>query len=370
MTLIFLSPCGTSLLTNKTDESLRKRLIATANAKVNDLKPDEKAIIDEHLESRRQLLNNSETDLQEVKRLSAELNGIITYYDGQLPQSSGDIHYILATDTYQGREVADIVVNWLQKRGFNAQVQVFNDLATNSIESFRVAMSDLIQWCDQTLGGYQENQYFQVIFNLTGGFKSVNGFLQAVGMFYASECIYIFQSSSELLRIPRLPISLDQSAVVGEHLMTFRRLSYQQLPVSDCRGIAETLLFESDGFVELSEWGKLIWTQAKPNYYKQKLLPPLSSRLVFSPEFERSVERSQIQPDRLLTLNERLDDLSRYLDTDGRENLRRLDFKALKGKPFADSTHECDVWGDSGDRIFGHYLAEGRYQCDRLGGHL
>ncbi len=370
MTLIFLSPCGTSLLTNQTDQSLRSLLIRTANAKVDDLTPEEKAIIDEHLESRHQLLNHSETDLKKVKDLSAELNGIITYYGGQIPQSGGDIHYILATDTYLGRSAAEMVANWLKNRGLKAQFQVFNDLATNSVESFRVAMSELVKWCEDCLQAFQGNPHFQVIFNLTGGFKSVNGFLQAVGMFYADECIYIFQSSSELLRIPRLPISLDKTAVVGEHLMTFRQLSYQQLPVSDCRGIAETLLFESDGVVGFSEWGELVWQRAKRAYYEQELLPPLSSRLVFSPEFERSVERFKRQPDRLLTLNERLDDLSRYLESQGRENLRKLDFKPLKGNPFADSTHECDLWSDRGDRIFGHYLPDGRYQCDRLGDHL
>lgn len=229
-------------------------------------------------------------------------------------------------------------------------------------------MSELIEWCDATLKNYQNNSQVNVIFNLTGSFKSVNGFLQAVGMFYADECVYIFQFSSELLRIPRLPITLDSTGVIEQHLTTFRQLEYQQLPLSQCQGIPETLLFRDGEFVGLSEWGKLLWKQAKSNYYERELLLPWSSKLVYSTEFGNSVER--VQPDRLFTLNERLDDLSRYLETNGQENPRKLDFKQLKGKPFEDSTYECDVWGDRGDRIFGHYLANGRYQCDRLGKHL
>lgn len=369
MAQILVSPCGTSLLTNKTTPELRQLLLTTTNAKDSDLKSDEKVIIDEHIKSRSELLNSSELDIKIVKDLSAELNGIITYHKGKLPQSSEDIYYILGTDTYQGRQVADIVVNWLRDRGLNAQSKIIQDLATKEIDSFRVAMSDLIQWCDETLEPYQNNDYYQVIFNLTGGFKSVNGFLQAVGMFYADECIYIFQFSSELLRIPRLPITLDSKGVIEKYLKEFRQLEYkQQLPISDCKGIPETLLWQNEEFVTLSEWGKLIWKKVKRSYYEKELLPSLSSKLMYSSKFHKSVEG--LQRDRLFTLNERLDDLSQYLDSKGKYNPSRLDFKALQGKPFSDSTHECDVWGDSGDRIYGHYLSDGCYQCDRIGKHL
>jgi CRISPR/Cas system-associated protein Csm6 len=63
-----------------------------------------------------------------------------------------------------------------------------------------------------------------VVFNLTGGFKSVQGFLQAISSFYADETIYIFQFSSELLQIPRLPIKLDTQGIIDENLTIFRRL--------------------------------------------------------------------------------------------------------------------------------------------------
>ena len=147
-----------------------------------------------------------------------------------------------------------------------------SDLATSDPERFRLAMSKLIEWCDETLTGYRE-QNWHVIFSLTGGFKGVNGFLQAIAMFYAHESVYIFQSSSQLLRIPRLPITIDKEGVVGKHLSIFRRLAVE-FPVThrEAEGIPETLLFPVDEQVMLSEWGELVWRQAKPTYYEQELL--------------------------------------------------------------------------------------------------
>jgi len=369
MAQILLSPCGTSLLTNQIDQDLRKKLSMNTNTNESDLNSDDKRIIDEHIKKRRQYLYDLKDDLKSVKELSAELNGIITYYQGKIPELSHDIHYILGTDTYQGRQVVKIVGDWLRDRGLNTQEKIIQDLATKNIDSFRLSMSDLIQWCDETFQCYQNSQHDKVIFNLTGGFKSVNGFLQTIGTFYADECIYIFQFSSELLRIPRLPIKLDPEGVMNQNLNTFRQLqSNKKLPISECQGIPETLLWQDDGFVSLSEWGQLIWKQGKRNYYQKELLTPLSLKLVYSEEFKKNVQK--LQPDRLYTLNERLDDLSEYLESKGEHNPRKLDFKALKGKPFSDATHECDIWGDRGDRLYGHYLTDDRYQCDRIGKHL
>lgn len=117
---IFLSPCGTSLLTNQTENSLRSLLQQTANYRESELKADQKRDIDQHINNRRQWLNNPDTNLQTVQQLSAELNGIITYYQGKLPtpqESTGNLYYVLGTDTYQGQQVAQLVVEWLNNQG-------------------------------------------------------------------------------------------------------------------------------------------------------------------------------------------------------------------------------------------------------------
>ena len=265
---VFISPCGTSLLTNATDKERRQLLIQTANCQEEELTPEQKREIDVHLQERRQQL--IEADLETVKQLSAELHGIIAYHNGNLSAGktgTPDQHFLLVTDTYQGKQVGDMVAQWLNLHQLQAQkVEEIPDLATGDREAFRWAMTELISWCDGTLSGYRKDGW-HVVFNLTGGFKSVNGFLQAVGMFYAHESVYIFQSSSQLLRIP--PRCLDDHGSNSEY------------------------------------------------------------------------------------------------------NLKSLDFKPLKGKPFPDSTHECDAWSDQdAKRLYGHYESNGQFMIDRLGKHL
>lgn len=367
----FVSTCGTSLLTNQTDSQLRNLLMKTANCGENDLKTEEKNTIDGHIQ---QIQNKLQCmDLMEVKKISAELNGILTYYKNQIPAGKGtpDSHYLLVSDTYQGGKVGEIIANWLRQHNLLVEVVKIADLATNNRDNFRLAMSELINWCNNTLTGYRESGY-QIIFNLTGGFKSVQGFLQTVGMFYADECVYIFQFSSQLLQIPRLPIKLDLEEIVGKNLDVFRKLnSHISVTKVETHNIPETLLFfmEEDEQVQLSEWGELIWLQAKPNYYQQKLLSPLSDKLVYSEEFKNNV--SNLPKNRIKEINIRCDQISRYLDFNQQDDLKSFDFKQLKGKGYKNSTHECDAWADGkAKRLFGHFIEDGKYIIDCLGNAL
>ncbi|MGI0482776.1 hypothetical protein ACN4EE_18570 [Geminocystis sp. CENA526] len=184
---------------------------------------------------------------------------MLTYYNDQIPSLAGtpDTHFILVSDTYQGGKVGEILADWLMNKKLTAQVIKIADLATNNRDSFRLAMSELINWCNDTLMGYREGGY-EIIFNFTGGFKSVQGFLQSVGIFYADKCVYIFQFSSELLTIPRLPIKLDTEDIIGNNLKVFRKLDNGfTVKKNECNNIPETLLFylENEEEVTLSEWG-------------------------------------------------------------------------------------------------------------------
>lgn len=368
---LFLSSCGTSLLTNSLPDHLRQFINKTTNFNEAEIKanyPEELKEFSQFVETRQKQLLSDDTDLTQVQKMSAELNALITYYGGVLPTNTADQHYLLRTDTYQAKLTAEMVATWLKKYKINATVKVIDDLKTDNADNFRIGMSNLMNWCEEEIKPFRGS--YDIIFNLTGGFKSVQGFLQTIGMFYADEILYIFQSSKELLRIPRLPINLDVNTrqEVADNLTTFRLLaSGKQLPVSQCKNISETLLFPLDGDVALSTWGELIWNQLKSDFYQKELLPPLNpNKLDYSDKFIKSIK--DITGDRLETLNKRLDDLSRHLE-DKSYNPRSLDFKELKGKPLKDSTHELDVWSDQGKRIYGHFTGD-KLIIDQLGEHL
>jgi len=359
---VIVSPCGTSTLTNQADGDIRTLLNETADSREQDLTSEQKLILEQYIEQRRSEI--LQADIAKVRKSSAELNGILSYYQNQIPPKQ-DIHFLLATATYQGQKTAGIIQSWLEQHGCCVQIaSISKYLNVNNTENFRIAMSELVEWAEDTLPGYRKSHY-KIVFNLTGGFKSVNGFLQAMGMFYADECVYIFQSSSELLRIPRLPVKLDPEGIIQENLTIFRRLAQDEtLPLEMCRAIPETLLHQVGDEVELSEWGELLWNRCKDDYYSEQLLEPLSPKIRYSESFQKTF--ASLPPDRKIIVNERLDQLSRCLATNQNYNPKSLDFKALKKNPCPPSTHECDAWSDlDAKRIFGHFEHE-TFVIDKL----
>jgi hypothetical protein len=123
---------------------------------------------------------------------------------------------------------------------------------------------------------------YRVVFNLTGGFKSVQGFMQALGMIYADESVYVFERTEQLLRLPRLPVQLDSTAILRQHLAVFRRIA-AGLPVHEAEvaDVPESLVNVLDGQAVFSPWGELVWQEAYRTVYGAELLEPITPKLVF-----------------------------------------------------------------------------------------
>ncbi len=360
---LIVSTCGTSLLNNNVGSDLRTLLTDFANqSKPEDVPPEQRQRIQQHLDARHGEFAR-ETDLKRLMDLSAELNGVIRFYGGN-PGVARDQHVLLATDTWLGESTARIVSDVLERHGHQVEVKRVRDLRTDDPDSFRWAMSDLVAWCAETLKGYRDTGY-RVVFNLTGGFKSVQGFMQALGMIYADESVYVFERTEQLLRLPRLPVQLDSAAILRQDFAIFRRIA-AGLPVREAEvaDVPESLVNVLDGQAVFSPWGELIWQEAYRAVYGAGLLEPITSKLRYGPRFRRSLEG--LAPDRLRHVNERLDQLARRLEEGESYNPRSLDFKPLRGGSHQGSTHECDAWADEGaKRLFGHFEG-GSYVIDRL----
>ena len=357
-----LSTCGTSLLTYRVDEPTRALATRCANKKTYEeiAEPDQKILCDLIAQVQNWLPSASRTD---VAIRSAELNTITKFY-GDQPLAPRDHHVLLCTDTWLGQQTADLVAAWLTLQGCSVEVKRQKDLQTTDLDAFQLALSELVHWSESTLPEWQKQGY-RVVFNLTGGFKSVGGFLQALAMFYADETLYIFESGTTLLRIPRLPVpvTIDTVPVVRSYLTIFRRLA-NALPTADLSRFPETLLMRVRQNAILSEWGRLVWERAKKQVYAEQIYPSPSSLLVFGLKFADSVK--DLAPDRMRILNERIDDLAHYL-TDRTFNPPSLDFKKLRGNPMPPSTHECDAWADgSAQRLFGHFDDDDTFVLDQL----
>ncbi len=360
---LIVSTCGTSLLTHNVGSDLRNILTDFANhPRAEDVPPEPRQRIQQHLDARREEFAR-ETDLKRLMDLSAELNGVIRFYGGN-PGVARDQHVLLATDTWLGEATARIVADVLERYDHQVEVKWVRDLRTDDPDSFRWAMSDLVAWCAETLKGYRDAGH-RVVFNLTGGFKSVQGFMQALGMIYADESVYVFERNEQLLRLPRLPVQLDSEDILRRHLAVFRRIE-AGLPVRDSEvaDVPESLVNVDSGQATLSLWGELIWREAYRAVYSADLLEPITPKLVLGPRFQQTLDG--LAPDRLRHVNERLDQLARRLEEGKGYNPDSLDFKPLRGGEYKGSTHECDAWADQdAKRLFGHF-EDGRYVIDRL----
>lgn len=368
MAHVIITTCGTSLLTNRVSEDIRQRLSFLANHVEKNLSPEDNKFLDDHVARRRSELLQADT--MQARRLSAELNGIIGWQEQVPPWGSpagaNDIHFLVHTGTVQGELAARAVGDWLRDHDCQSQLVPVPDLNTRSLAEFRVGATSLIRWCGDTLPIYR-NLGWRVIFNLTGGFKSIQGLMQTIGMIWADEIIYIFEFGEELLRIPRLPIRLDVEDTVRRNLNVFRRFERgESLVAADCKNIPETMILQLEGRTILSEWGELLWLDVRRRILGERLLDTIEDVLIVSKGFRRDCDG--LPADRLFEVNRALDQLSWKLR--GGPALKSAEFKKLAGKPIRSSTHELYAWSDqNARRILGHFEQE-QFMLDSLEKHL
>lgn len=314
-----LSTIGTSILTNQinnADPSKWRHLLRdSANHKTDDLNPDTEEVINTLAD--RALDKLLQNDTQMNRRISAELNGIYGIYDGRLPQKSPDQHYLICTDTAQGQKTGALIQGFLVDQGFNVSIYTPEELSTQDTAAFTTGTKALIRWLEEHVPWRHDSGY-RVIFNLVGGFKSLQGYMNTFGAFYADEVIYIFEAqTADLITIPRLPIQID-TTVIQKHLMEFVLMAAGKLyPRRELKDIPETLLEsleegDEDTDTGLSAWGTLIWNRAKADLLGEALLP--FPQLEYARTFHNDFNREN-DPKARLKLQETLAKVAYILET-------------------------------------------------------
>lgn len=293
-----LSTVGISVLLNVLDsskETLRQQLNKEANER--QLADELAHKVDELVERAKALLR--EGDVQKNRRLSAELNGLYGIYQGNLSAGKSDMHYLVATDTAMGRKAADVICAFLRENGLNVDVYVPDDLSTADPSTFSRGMKDLIHWCENTIPGYRDAGY-RVVFNLTAAFKSLQGYLNIMGMFYADEMVYIFETGSQLLSIPRLPLQVDIDALRESRMELAMMGQGHIFPQDQVASMPDGLLeIDDQGSATLSDWGELIWNRVRQELLGEDLLP--FPRLQYTDAFRKDFkdaarkERAELQ---------------------------------------------------------------------------
>jgi putative CRISPR-associated protein (TIGR02619 family) len=360
MKLLLVSTCGTSVLTNGASDEVRRWLVKIANHR--ELAAADASRLSAHAEQRRDLFAKSDDAAR--RQLSAEWAGMGAVLDRYRPAVVQ--HVLVHTDTEAGEAARDIIASALRDGGVEAQAVTADRLRTDDPIGFHEAVAELTRTLE-SYKAWRENGWL-VYFNLTGGFKAINGYLQALGMFYADRCGFLFEGSRSLMEIPRLPARLSEADDIRAYIDVFRKLeagySVQRV---EARRVPETLLHTDKARVTRSVWGADVWARVRKALLAERLLDPLSPKLTLKPAVEDAFKGAPA--DLRVQINEALDALSAHLD--GVQKVMKSNtFKKMKGKGAAPSTHEMYVTsGPGAKRLFGHYQGA-QFVVDAVGRHL
>jgi putative CRISPR-associated protein (TIGR02619 family) len=354
--LLLISTCGTSLLTNGASTGEREWLTEIANDVVVD-DPRLGTII----EARRERFVDADGPTR--RNMSAELNGIMAALDRYKPKHA--FHVLVHTDTALGKATAEVVQAALGNQSSRVSA---GGLRTNSLASFRAALGDLTKQLYELVSAYRNKGWF-IVFNLTGGFKSLNGYLQTLATLTADRCVFLFEGAAELMEIPRLPVRLADLDELRAHATSFRRLAVgYRVRAEEVTKVPESLLMEIDGEVTTSVLGDVAWARHRSTLFAEKLFAPLSDRVRVADAVQKAF--AGLTAEQKVQVNEGLDEFSAYVDQE-RPLLKSRTFKKLQGNPKRGSTHELYAWSDGGaGRLFGHYDTDGVFVFDSLDGHL
>ncbi len=309
-----LSTVGTSLLTNEAG-ALAPLLRETANLTEGELSAEQRLAIEQRIARVAAELDVADASRQRL--LSAELNGLHGLYQSSLSAGKPDLHFLLATDTYQARATAGLLEATLRKAGISAvEVVVPPRLSTRSQSAFSSGIRWLIRWCEDTLAPCREARA-PVSFNLVGSFKSLQGYMNTIGMFYADEILYIFEDrNSALLRIPRLPVRLDLSFLHAHRTRCALLAEGYTVPVTELADWSETLWEETtpgSGLAWLSDWGLLMWERGRDELLADSLLEDLP-RVAYAASFRRDFDELRTNRRERIELNKSLARVSVMLE--------------------------------------------------------
>ena len=236
----------------------------------------------------------------------------------------------------QGKTTGELTKNFLLDRGLSANIYVPSGFSTASTASFAEGIDNLLIWLREDIYRSYHHSH-QIYFNLVGGFKSMQGYMNTLGMFYADAIIYIFEGQNfELITIPRLPISIkvDRTTIEPYKKQLALMNAGADLKVSVAKSIPEALVYVVEDEMTLSTWGKLVWGECKDEILVRELLsfPRLKYESSFIADYNKTKDK-----DKMIKLQETLARVSHLLvKHNGDRSILRKDggilYETYKGK--------------------------------------
>jgi putative CRISPR-associated protein (TIGR02619 family) len=354
--------CGTSLLTNIDKHKHQPFVYKNANKDEKDLSSQDKKVFEELFESVKNHLNNNKDNFDELKKSSAELNTIVSYYNEDLKNISGDCFYLFTTDTYAGKNSGKILKEFLStQHNLTAHSIKVDKLKADTKNNFEEGIKSVFA---ESLQSIYNDSNREVVFILSGGFKSWSGYMQAVGMFYADKILYQFETSGkEFIEIPKIPFELNDN-----QKQALRLLSVEKQPTENLLStLPKTAYLQIGDLYSLDGNGKLLWDNLLKSGFYNVLQESLSDKLSYSPDFKKDYEKCNEQERKVL--GEKIDSLAMFLNTnDGRYNPKSLNWHDLINiNGYQQEFYPFD--GNDSRRVYAKQQS-GKFVLDKIGKHL
>jgi putative CRISPR-associated protein (TIGR02619 family) len=322
MPRLVISTVGTSILTNQINMRYESDWSDLLEARANDKELDGEDILEAMEELTRRAKEKLYTDLEqklinddidEIRNASAELNGIYGLYGEDLEQGKFDEHLLVTTDTKQGRIAAQLVKEFLDKQGLpKTKIYIPSELSTATTNSFTQGIAKLITELDKKIIAVQSKT---ICFNLVGGFKALQGYMNTIGMFYADEIIYIFEGKNQqLIKIQRLPIKVDITEV-EPYKVQLAIMDVELMPEAweFAKNVPQDWVLVIDKELFLSAWGQIIWNKCKHEILTQDNLLNFSKLKVdYQQSFKDDYKKVKNPKDRI-KLQEKIASISGIL---------------------------------------------------------
>lgn len=181
------------------------------------------------------------------------------------------IVYLIATDTILSPLASEIIKELLDDAfdiKFNSKHDVIKDLQTQRKDNFIHGSTNLISRIDNIAGGYYDN----IVFNITGGYKGVIPYLTLLGAVNYCDIVYIYENSEELIKIPALPIKIDDglfgkyykqlSSLPVDKYNSVKNKNYELWQTIEDKGLLDIY----DNMAGLSAVGKIFFDKYKNDY--------------------------------------------------------------------------------------------------------
>ncbi len=255
----FVCTCGTSIATKR--KITLDRFSDVPLSKWDDMENDINAVKDQVIEELRHI-----NILQELNETSAEIKSLI-----KMHVQEDDSVIFIVSDTIEGKLCAEIVADLLVKHHFckNGSVHIKEIAGLQATDGKRFRQEGLKNLLNYLVSLEHQN----IIFNLTGGYKSVVPYIALMGMIFNKPVKYIHEDSSDVITLTNVPLVLDDALISRVEDKLYKIEKETAITIQEWqRGLDyhdhrfDCFIEKENGWVTLSGLGLLFWERFKRDF--------------------------------------------------------------------------------------------------------